>query len=61
MSFSSDPSLLEPSKQEEHKISNESTTAEITGLCPSYQYDVCLQLANEDESLKTKPFCQVII
>ena len=65
MSFSSDSHLLEPNKLEQFEIStepesykNKSLKAEITGLCSSYQYNVCLQLI-KDESLKTKPFCQV--
>ena len=65
MSFSSDSELSEPSKMEQFEIStepesykNKSLKAEITGLCSSYQYNVCLQLI-KDESLKTEPFCQV--
>jgi len=65
MSFSSDSDLLEPHKSKEYEIStepesykNRSLKAEITGLCSSYQYNVCLQLI-KDESLKTEPFCQV--
>jgi len=65
MSFSSDSDLSEPSKVEEYEIStepesykNKSLKAEISGLCSSYQYNVCLQLV-KDESLKTEPFCQV--
>ena len=65
MSFSSDSELSEPTKSEQFEIStepesykNKSTKAEISGLCSSYQYNVCLQLI-KDESLKTEPFCQV--
>merc|ERR1719234_372669 len=65
MSFSSNSELSEPSKTEQFEIStepesykNKSLKAEITGLCSSYQYNVCLQLI-KDESLKTEPFCQV--
>ena len=67
MSFSSDSDLLEPHKSKEYEIStepesykNRSLKAEITGLCSSYQYNVCLQLI-KDESLKTEPFCQVCV
>ena len=65
MSFSSDSELSEPNKTEQFEIStepesykNKTTKAEITGLCSSYQYNVCLQLI-KDESMKTEPFCQV--
>ena len=65
MSFSSDSELSEPNKTEQFEIStepesykNKTTKAEITGLCSSYQYNICLQLI-KDESMKTEPFCQV--
>ena len=65
MSFSSDSELSEPTKSKLFEISkdlesyrNKSMKAEITGLCSSYQYSVCLQLI-KDESMKTEPFCQV--
>ena len=65
MSFSSDSELSEPTKSEQIEITtdpesykNKRMKAEITGLCSSYQYSVCLQLI-KDESMKTEPFCQV--